>query len=180
VNPFSQPGGTAPAQFQDFPETLINRKPELRFWLHAHILDQLHDTIPRRLQSNIQSDRLPDTPKPRTWDQFPSPGQRRSYGHTRQPVIRVWAHGPGAFPLRIQHVPVSRYSDLVHGNHTIKTAGRSDGIRKNVRIPSNNGSRYVVHRKLPGNAWRISCWVNPFLSPRARYTRRALPTLEGF
>src|SRR5260370_31153751 len=138
VNPF-QPGGTAPAQFPGFSETLINRNQNFAFgYTHTFSTNHLNDFHAGFIRT-FNPTVYPHTPKPK--DEVINFSVPDNVGLTD---IRITGDsGVGNTiqgPYRYVFNTYQYYDTLiiVHGKHTIKTGGAGRVRQGEVRLPSPN------------------------------------------
>jgi Carboxypeptidase regulatory-like domain/TonB dependent receptor len=151
VNPF-QPGGTAPAQFPGFSETLINRNQNFAFgYTHTfstNLLNDFHAGFSRTFNPTT----YPNTPKPKDVGiNFPVPD---NVGLTD---IRITGYsGVGNTvqgPFRYVFNTYQYHDTLifVHGKHTIKTGGEVRWHQENVRYQYTEAGNMLFTGNFTGN-----------------------------
>src|SRR5258708_16055602 len=151
MNPF-KPGGTAPAQFPGFSETLINRNQNFAFgYTHTFstkLLNDFHAGFSRTFNPNV----YPNTPKPKDVGiNFPVPGNvgLTDIRITGYSGVGNTVQGPSRFVFNTY-----QYHDtliIVHGKHTIKTGGEVRWQQENVRDQFTENGNMLFTGNFTGN-----------------------------
>jgi hypothetical protein len=151
VNPF-QAGGTAPAQFPGFPETLTNRNQNFAFgYTHTfstNLLNDFHAGFSRTFNPTT----YPNTPKPTDVGiNFPVPD---NVGLTD---IRITGYSgvgnsvQGPFRYIFNTYQYHDTLIIVHGKHTIKTGGEIRWHQENVRFQFTEAGNMLFTGNFTGN-----------------------------
>jgi Carboxypeptidase regulatory-like domain/TonB dependent receptor-like, beta-barrel len=151
VNPF-QPGGTAPAQFPGFSETLINRNQNFAFgYTHTfstNLLNDFHAGFSRTYNPTA----YPNTPKPKDVGiNFPVPDNvgLTDIRITGYSGVGNTVQGPFRYVFNTY-----QYHDtliLVHGKHTVKTGGEVRWHQENVRYQYTEAGNMLFTGNFTGN-----------------------------
>ena len=151
VNPF-QPGGTAPAQFPGFSETLINRNQNFAFgYTHTfstNLLNDFHAGFSRTYNPTT----YPNSPKPKDVGiNFPVPDNvgLTDIRITGYSGVGNTVQGPFRYVFNTY-----QYHDtliLVHGKHTIKSGGEVRWHQENVRYQYTEAGNMLFTGNFTGN-----------------------------
>src|ERR1700737_2146215 len=163
LNPF-QPGGTGPAQFPGFSETLINRNQNFAFGytrtFSTNLLNDFHAGFSRTFNPTT----YPNTPKPKDVGiNFPVPDDvgLTDIRITGYSGVGNTVQGPFRYIFNTY-----QYHDtliIVHGKHTIKTGGEVRWHPENVRYQFTEAGNMLFTGNFTGNGladFLLGEWVS--------------------